>query len=189
MQQLNLFSHLLTQKMKRNRFELKQLVSLRKDLPPVHYYIFKDYPDKNLTTFVTYGLSAMSHPNWHFGRPELILSVDSTNEAWGIALATLVNRFRGEKLFSNGSTYMLDMPIVSDSKMNGFVIFVPSFLSQDEAVFQLPDKTVFLSQAYPIYPGEGLMIEKLGFESFWSNKHFKDPYDVHRKDVSDLYLK
>ena len=172
--------------MKGQAFQAKAVTSLTPKLPPVHFFTFNDYPDIDLTTFVTYGLSAATHPKWHFGRPELILSVESKNEAWGIALASLVNKFRGEKVFGNGSTYMLDMPITAESGMSGFVIFVPSFLNNEESVFQMPNKTVFLTQAYPIYPNEALMIEKLGFESFWSNKDFIDPYDTKRKDVSGL---
>ncbi|QQR83995.1 suppressor of fused domain protein [Candidatus Peregrinibacteria bacterium] len=176
----------LAKKLKKVPSETKVISSLRSDLPPIYLFIFRDTPDEGLTTFVTYGLSEAAHPKWHFGRPELILSVESTNEAWGIALASLVNKFRGEKTFANGSTYQLDIPITDQSAMNGFVIFAPSFLTNSESVFELPYKTVYLSQAYPIYPNESLMIEKLGFESFWSHKEFTDPYNPSRKDVSIL---
>lgn len=163
--------------------EVKGVPSLYPDLPPVYVFVFRDYPDKNLTTFVTYGLSEVTHPTWHFGRPELLLSVESEKMAWGVGLAFVVNQFRGEKLFSLGSVYRLDCPIIEESGMSGFVIFKPSFLTLDDSILQLSGKTVYLTQAYPIYPGEADLIAEKGFESFWLDERLVDVYDVGREEV------
>ncbi len=180
------FGQLLTQRFKGAKFELKQVTSLDEKLPSIHLFIFKNYPDTGLVTIVTHGLSKATHPKWHFGRPELILSVESEKEEWATALATVVNEFRGEKSFANGSVYSLEKPFCYESGMTGFVMYVPSFLNQEEAIFELAgNKTIFLTQAYPIYPGEAGIILKQGFESFWGHEKFQDPYDVKRDNISE----
>lgn len=183
-QNLILFTDHLFKTLGRKTDEIRKIESLHPDLPAVHVFIFNNYPDQNLTTFVTYGLSEMSHPKWHFGRPEVMLCVESDKEAWGIGLGAIVNRFRGEKLFSYGSTYMLDMPLIDESKMTGFVLYKTGFLPEGGGVFQLEGKTVYLIQAYPLYPGEAKLIEKKGFEAFWTDERLEDVYDVKRKDIS-----
>ena len=182
---LDIFGEYLTASLGVDEAELKEIPSLNPKLPPIYLFILRDYPDEDLTTFVTYGLSEMTQPTWHFGRPELLLCVESEKDAWGIGLAFIVDQFRGEKAFSHGSTYMLDRPVIDESGLSGFVIFKPSFLSLEESVFQLPTKTVYLSQAYPIYPGEAKMIEKQGFEAFWMDEGLRDVYDVQREDFSE----
>lgn len=182
---LNLFTQFLLNTLNQKEYELREINPLNPELSPIHVFLFKNYPAPELTTFVTYGLSEVTHPKWHAGRPELLLSVESKKEAWGIALAAIVIQFRGEKVFSYGSTYMMDEAISpTESKMSGFVIFKPSFVEPEKGIFQFPEKTVYLSQAYPIYEGEAKLIEKKGFEGFWENKDFEDPYDVGRKDIS-----
>lgn len=183
-QNLILFTDHLFKTLGRETGEMRKIESLNPNLPAIYVFIFKDYPDKNLRTFVTYGLSEVTHPKWHFGRPEVILSVESDDEIWGRGLTAIVNRFRGEKTFSNGSTYMFDTPLASESEMAGFVIFKPSFLSQEETILQLPQKTIYFIQAYPIYPGEANLIGKKGFEAFWGDERLEDVYDVKRKDIS-----
>jgi len=181
---LNIFGDHLVASLGTNEVELKEIPSLRPEESPIFLFIFRDYPDENLTTFVTYGLSEVTHPTWHFGRPELILSVESNKDAWGIGLAFIVDQFRGDKAFSHGSTYMLDRPLIDESDMSGFVIFKPSFLDLEQSVFQLPTTTVYLTQAYPIYPNEAQVIEKRGFEAFWTDERLKDVYDVGREEIA-----
>lgn len=179
-----LFTDHLFKTFGRETGEMRKIEPLHPELPPVYVFIFKDYPDKNLTTFVTYGLSEVTHPKWHFGRPEIMLCVESDKDAWGIGLGAIVNQFRGQHLFSYGSTYLLDMPFVDESKMTGFVLYKAGLVNDGEGVFQLEDRTAYLIQAYPIYPGEAELIEKKGFEAFWTDERLEDVYDVKRKDIS-----
>lgn len=163
---------------------VKEMPSKRPDLGPIYAFIFKDYPEKGMMSIVSYGLSEVSHPRWHFGRPELILSLDSQDESWADSLMHIVNEFRGEKSFSPGSVYELEQILSNDSLMRGFVIFTPSFISPDEGSIQLESKLVYLTQAYPIYPGEADLIQNKSFQDFWSDERLVDVYDVGRKDIS-----
>lgn len=66
---------------------------------PVHVFFYYDLPEKGMLTSVTYGLSEGDHPNWKFGRPELILTLQTQNEDWGLAAAYFAAQFSGKKNF------------------------------------------------------------------------------------------
>src|SRR5262245_45461134 len=62
-------------------------------LPPIHAIFFHDVPEPGYTTAVTFGLSLANHPEWKVGKPELLLCVQSADEAWGEAVASVVEAF------------------------------------------------------------------------------------------------
>lgn len=163
---------------------VKQIKSIDLNLPDLYFFIFHNFPDKNLMTIVSYGLCESKHPQWHAGRPELLLCVESKDESWVDSLGAVINELRGKKSFSYGSVYLAQKPLGRDTNMEAFVIFSCGFLNVEKRTFEPPSKTVYLNQAYPIYKGEGELIKKKGFEAFWEDKRFKDPYDVRREDVS-----
>jgi hypothetical protein len=45
--------------------------------------VYENIPEKGMVTGVTYGLSLVEHEDWKFGRPELMITVDSKDIAWG----------------------------------------------------------------------------------------------------------
>lgn len=49
-------------------------------------------------TSITYGLSEANHPNWKNGKPEIILTLETQDESWGLATAYFASQFKGEKV-------------------------------------------------------------------------------------------
>ena len=146
---------------------------------PVHVFFFNDLPEKGCLTSVTFGLSESEHPDWKNGKPELILSLDTNDESWGIGTGIFASEFRGEKSFSYGSLFTTDNPISKESDMCGFFTFAPSFLSQQQSILMLPAYKVYLYGMYPIYREEVAVFQELGLDRFWHSKNF-DMYDVNR---------
>ena len=66
--------------------------------------VYKDVPDKGMITGITYGLSLVDHPAWKFGRPELIITVDSKDTTWAQVAGYLANSLRGNCPFSYSNT-------------------------------------------------------------------------------------
>lgn len=151
---------------------------------PVHVFFWRDLPEEGTLTSVTYGLSEGNHPDWKQGKCEIILSLDTKDESWGIATAIFAAQFRGEKSFTYGSLFTTDVPISKESEMCGFFVFAPSFLKQEEATLCLPDYKIFLTGMYPIYNEEIAIYNEVGLERFWHHSNF-DMYDVQRKKIID----
>lgn len=153
------------------------------DLPPIHALFFHEAPEPGYTTAVTFGLSLASHPEWQVGKPELLLCVQSENEAWGEAVASVVEAFRGECPFRYGDVLHYGQPIAPESAMSAFLVFAPSlaarWLTQEEATVSLPGRTVFLVGIYPFYEEEVEALQRLGLEAFWNREGFA-PWNVQR---------
>ncbi|HZO91665.1 MAG TPA: suppressor of fused domain protein [Chthonomonadaceae bacterium] len=156
-------------------------------MPPLHAIFFHDVPEPGSTTAVTYGLSLADHPDWKYGKPELLICVNTGDEIWGEAVAAIAETFRGECPFRYGDVLSMPGGISSESEMSAFLVFAPStsasFLSKEQATIQLPDKTVFIVGMYPIYAGEVELIGRIGLEAFWHLEGF-DPWDIRRPDLS-----
>ena len=121
---------------------------------PVSVLIWYDLPEKDYMTAVTYGLSEKDHPDWKYGKPELILTLRTKNRDWGIAMAIFANMFGSEKSFTYGTVLTTDVPLTKESDMCGFLVFAPAILEQEQAQVQLPDHKINLSGMYPIYKEE-----------------------------------
>jgi hypothetical protein len=165
---------------------IRKIDSTKTGLPPVCCFIYHDLPEPGMTTAVTYGLSVANHPNWKFGKPELILTVKSANESWAMAMTYFADQFRGEKPFSYGNLFTLDEPICSESEMCGFFVFAPAILHQDKLKMVVPTKTINIVGMHPIYSGEAALIQKIGLEQFLHLPEFNriDMCDVKRPDMS-----
>ncbi|WP_028925821.1 suppressor of fused domain protein [Pseudonocardia acaciae] len=132
-----------------------------------------------LLTGITYGLSSTDHPDWRFGRPELIINVASTDISWALAIGHLVDRLRGDCPFSYGNTIDFGVPIAPDSTMSAFMIFAPSTLDPEDSGIDVGDeKPINLSECYPIHDSELRYIAEHGLEAFW--KLDWELYDVTR---------
>jgi len=156
----------------------------RGDLP---FCVFKGAPAPGCLTAATMGLSRESHPDWKFGRPELVISVASEDPAWGLAIADIAEVNRGDFNFTWGSRINFNQRISKESEMSGFVIFSPSLVDRvvpkSRASVKLSSFTVFFAGMYPIYAGEAAMIAEIGLEKFWHLDGF-DPWNVKRPDLS-----
>lgn len=149
---------------------------------PVSVFVYKNIPEEGMITGVTYGLSTSPFPAWKFSRPEMIVSVQSLELDWPCSAATFAALFRGKKTFQYGDVFTTDYPLAPDTKMDGFLVFAQSILSDEFVSVQLNDYKVHFSQFYPIYRKELVVYEKIGLEAFWQHKDF-DMYDVARKPI------
>ncbi|MCL2636860.1 MAG: suppressor of fused domain protein [Oscillospiraceae bacterium] len=149
---------------------------------PISVMFWRDIPEEGILTSVTYGLSEANHPDWKYSKPEIILSLETDDESWGIGTAIFASDFQGEKSFTYGSIFTTDTPISNESEMTGFFVFAPSFLEQADATIHLPDYKVHLSGMYPIYKEEVDVYNEIGLEKFWKHPNF-DLYNVNRKRV------
>jgi Suppressor of fused protein (SUFU) len=154
-------------------------------LPKTSVMIYKDVPEIGFITGITYGLSLVKHPEWKLGRPELCISVKSTNESWGHVAGFIANRLRGDCPFCYGETINFGEQISEDSEMDAFFIFAPSTLDKN-AFLNIDigtDYKINIAGLYPIYSDELKTFEEIGLEKFWHHPNF-DNYSVKRKRIT-----
>jgi hypothetical protein len=149
---------------------------------PLYILFYENMPEKGMLTAVTCGLSDVKHEKWIYGRPELIISLESSSKAWGLTLGYFAAQFRSKLPFSYGTLFTLDEPIAEESEMTGFVLFDQPILDSEYAQINLPDRIVNFYGAYPVYREEINFIENNGLEAFWSNQEL-DIYSVKRKNL------
>lgn len=150
--------------------------------PPIQVFIYKEAPEPGMITGVTYGLSLGTHADWADARPEMVVSVESSQIEWATAAAAFVAEFRGTKSFRYGDLFTTDVPLAPDTEMSGFLVFAQSILEPEYGSVQLSNYKVHLAEFYPIYPEEVPVYEKIGFDAFWDHDHF-DMYQINRKRV------
>ena len=101
---------------------------------------------------MTCGLSLSDHPAWIHGRPELMISVEDDDPAWGMAIGDVAEQHRGESPFSYGQTINFG----GRTEMSGFFLFAPTLvdraLAREEYAIPLARFTVFLTGLYPCMP-------------------------------------
>lgn len=151
--------------------------------PPVTVVTYRGIPNDGLITSFTVGLSAVAHPDWKFGRPELCISVESQDSAWGWAIGDIAYKLRGKCPFCYGEIINFGTPISKESEISAFFVFAPSIMDKELFKVQLPDWKVNIAQMYPIYAGEVDLIENIGLQDFFLNQGI-DFYNVKREDVS-----
>jgi len=151
--------------------EIKEIQSEGK--PKIFVFYFHNLPEDGTLTAVTCGLSNSSHPDWKFGRPELIVSLDTEDPSWGLAVGYFASAFFNEKRFSYGDVFQMDDPISDESPMSAFLVFAPSFLDQTQAKFSLQDRTINLVGMYPIFEEEVELYDKIGLKEFWHSEGFE----------------
>lgn len=134
---------------------------------------------------MTYGLSLVKHPSWKSGRPELIMTVNSKEQAWENVTAYVANKLRGQCPFTYGETINFNEQISPDSKMNAFFIFAPSILAREDFlnIDIGTDYKISIAGLYPMYANEISVLGKIGIKEFWHHPNF-DLYDVNRKEIT-----
>lgn len=153
--------------------------------PKVACMVYRDLPEPGCITGVTYGLSEVAHPEWKAGRPELTISVRSSELAWALAAGRLANDLRGECPFCYGDVINFGEPVAEDSQMSACFVFAPSILDP-EAYLGIDvggRKELNIAGVYPIYDSEREALASLGLEAFWHHPSF-DPYDLQRPAAS-----
>lgn len=77
------------------------------------------------------------------------------------------------------------VPISDESPMSSFLVFACTMLEYDDAKVVLSDRTVHLSQVYPIHVEEIPLIKKIGAEKFHTELGI-DFFDVRRQPVRSV---
>jgi hypothetical protein len=151
--------------------------------PRIYVFYFDELPEKGFLTAVTCGLSEANHPDWKYGTPELIVTMQSSSQSWGFAAGFFASSFFGEKRFSYGDMFKLDDPISDEGAMNAYLLFAPSFLDREQAKFVLADRTVNLVGLYPVHNEEIEIYDRIGLEAFWHADGF-EMYNPVRKPMN-----
>jgi hypothetical protein len=156
------------------------------DTPSVVCLVYRDIPEPGSITGFTYGLSEVKHPSWKLGRPELTITVDSSDTSWPLAVAHMANGLRGKCPFCYGDVINFGERIADESEMSAFVIFAPSILEKEEflGIDVGGIQPINIAGAYPLYDSERDVIARIGLDAFWHHPNF-DLYNVRRARVSD----
>jgi len=155
--------------------QIRVLPSSKKGLPDISTFIWHGCPEPGMMTAVSYGLSLAQKKEWIKGRPELMLRLETRDEAWALALAAFIDMFREEKTFQYQTILTTDEPLVPGSDMRGFFTFAPPLADPEVMTFPsthgLP---INLTGFYPIYIEERELLPKMGLEAFWHHESY-DP--------------
>jgi hypothetical protein len=150
--------------------------------PPVFAVTYKNFPAPGLMTCITSGLSFAEHDEWVSYKPELLLTVQSSDEAWPLALAFTAHQGRGKYAFLINDTIDFRAQISTESQMSGFFICEQTLFEKNKHVIHMPSGHIVLHQLIPIYAGELGKIRAV--DRNWLYAKEFDPYDVTRKDES-----
>jgi hypothetical protein len=149
------------------------LPSSNRALPDISMFIWHDCPEPGVMTVISYGLSLMRKPEWVRGRPELMLRLETKDEAWGFAVAAFIDMFREEKTFTYQTILTTDNPVVPGTEMRGFFTFGPPVAKPEEMTFASAEGLpINLTGFYPIYLEERELLPRIGLEAFWHHEQF-----------------
>lgn len=142
--------------------------------------VYDDLPEPGMITGIAYGVSLASHPTWRFGKPELCISVRSTDLNWPLALGHIGEAQRGSNPFHYGDTINFGEKITPESGMTAFVIFAPAILDKPDYTGIDVRETLPINIAglYPIHDAERRYIHQHGLKEFWELSW--DPYNIKR---------
>ena len=169
--------------------EFFPIESLNPGLPKLACMVYRDIPEANHVTGVTYGLSEADHPSWHTGKPELIVSVESTDVAWPLSVAEMANQLRGECPFGYGNVVDYGGKICEESDMSAFFVFAPAIL-QPSAFLGIDvgaERALNLAGMYPFYDSERALLAEVGLERFLRSPNL-DLYDVRRAALTSAAI-
>lgn len=137
-------------------------------VPPLWLVAYDAVPEVGSTTVFTFGISSVRHESWIAGRaPELVISLNTTDDDWWLALAAFCLGLRGICPFSLGTVLRLGRRISAQSEMSAYLLFWPTILDKDQQHLNLPDRCITFVQAYPIFDSEVGLIAQLGPENFF----------------------
>jgi hypothetical protein len=141
---------------------------LAEDQSPFWLVAFDSVPMQGSTTAFTFGVSSVRHHAWSHGvAPELVISVDSTDDDWWLSLGAFSAVLRGKCPFSFGNTLRLGTAISRESIMSAYLLFWPTILQPAQQRLELPDRTINFAQAYPIYESEIKLVSDIGAPGFF----------------------
>ncbi|MGW1757087.1 suppressor of fused domain protein [Streptomyces mirabilis] len=132
-------------------------------------------PEPGYVTGFTYGLSLSGHPDWTSSRPELSITVRTSEIEWASVPSRAVGALRGISAFRRGRVIGYMEPFVENSSMSSLLLADPagswssgSFdLGVDESGPERGD-IVDIIGAYPMYASEREFVKSNGFDAFWN---------------------
>lgn len=151
--------------------------------PPLWILSYPDEPVEGWRASFSYGLSSVDHPLWRLGKPELMICVNTLDDAWGLAVGFLAMQHRGDAAFAYGSTFELGHRVSGESAMTAFLAFASMDLPKDATHIKLSDRTLNLVQMYPIYEGEIELIRQAGPDAFLTGSAV-DFHDIARPNLA-----
>ena len=149
--------------------------------PKINTAYWHDLPEKGLLTGFTIGLSA--HARWRHRRvrPELMISVESSDRAWIMAMGYVAMQAANTFSFDVDETIDFRAQIASDSAMSAFLITSQMMLPESYDVIPGRYVDVALRQLTPLYAEELRGIRAHGPEKLRTT--VDDPSNVRRKPV------
>jgi hypothetical protein len=148
---------------------------------------YQNYPEKGLLTAFTYGLSEATHPEWKTEKPELSITVESSDEQWGVAIANLVEWYRKDDSFLPGSLFQLGKPVSGESAMDSFLVFNLAIGKENEfQKIEMNGTKISIYGVHPLYHSEVELIKKIGIRKLMQLKEYR-LFSVTRPDLSALY--
>ena len=107
-----------------------ELVRLR--CGPVFVFTYKNWPEEGFITGFTFGVSEANHPEWRLGRPELMISIESLDESWCLAIGYIADQLRGKCPFCYGETIDFHARnIRANRNWTPFLVFGPPYLTKE----------------------------------------------------------
>ena len=137
----------------RREDHIKPIESTRPGLPIVYVLFFHDWPCKNVLTSFTLGIAMGKHIEEVGGHIECVVSLDTNDFSWGLAVAFLAEQARDQALLSYGSTLNMGEQISRESQMSAFILSAPHQWS-GTTHFHHGRRVVTLLEAHPIYASE-----------------------------------
>ena len=182
MNNAELFMHHLDWVTGRSKDVIRQVKSSDPNLPSVAVFVYRDWPEAGFITGFTFGLSAGEHPDWKFGKPELMISVESADESWAFAVGYMAESLRGNCPFCYGSKINFRAKISEESELDAFLVFAPPFLKNDQKAVKLSSYACNIAGMYPMFSSEFSLYDELGLEKFWHLRGW-DPLNVRRQPL------
>lgn len=157
--------------------------STQPGLNDVTVIMYDDLPEPGMSLALTYGVSLAHHPAWTESKPELCISVNSTDERWGLVVGFLAEKLRGDCGFEYGDLIRFGDKVTEESDLTAFAIFAPAVMNQDDATVDVgEDLPIHIAGCYPIHESEYQFIGDEGLQAFFSRKF--NPFDVKRPAVA-----
>lgn len=111
-----------------------------------------------------------------------MITMESEDEAWPLAIGYIAEHLRGKCPFSYGTLINFQTKISAESDLDAFLVFAPPFLTEDEQSVDLGDYICHIAGMYPIYWSEKQLIDSIGLEKFWHLEEW-EPFDPKRTRI------
>jgi hypothetical protein len=158
---------------------IRKIETTQPPLRNVFAFVYRNWPHAGCITGFTFGLSDATHPDWKFGRPELMISVESEDERWPFAIGVMAEHLRGKCPFCYGDTINFHAEVSEHSRLDAFLVFAPPFLKREQMSVNLGSYVCNIKGMFPMYSSEFPLYHEIGLEKFWHLPGW-DPFDINR---------